>query len=121
MLNKIIDKNQIKQENENKSEGFNILMLGRPGVGKSTIVNLLSNSKRSMEGKGINMTKYIARYVIKNILNDHLIKKRNQIHLILKWKISNSNIFLFTFCPDKEFSHGLKNYYTNKKYFCSMK
>ena len=82
MLNKIIDKNQIKQENENKSEGFNILMLGRPGVGKSTIVNLLSNSKRSMEGKGINMTKYIARYVIKNILNDHLIKKRNQIHLI---------------------------------------
>ena len=108
LLNEIINQNQIKQEDENKGEGlFNILMLGRPGVGKSTLINLISNSKRSMEGRGISVTKYIARYAIKkyNIslydspgfefdndvekikdlleeLNMHLAKKRNQIHLI---------------------------------------
>jgi GTPase Era involved in 16S rRNA processing len=77
-------------------------MIGRPGVGKSTLVNLLSNSKRSMEGKGASVTKYITRYVIdkykislydspgfdsnqniQNIkyliekLNNHLIKAKN--------------------------------------------
>ena len=66
MLNEIISKNQIKSENENKSEGlFIILMSGRPGVGKNTLVDLLSNSKRSMEGKGVIVRKYIARYFIK--------------------------------------------------------
>ena len=76
-------------------------------MGKSTLMNILSESKRSMESKGINVTKYIIGFVLKkyNItlydtpgfefdtdieqikclieeLNIQLIKKRNQIHLI---------------------------------------
>ena len=74
---------------------------------KSILMNILSESKRSMESKGINVTKYIIGFVLKkyNItlydtpgfefdtdieqikclieeLNIQLIKKRNQIHLI---------------------------------------
>ena len=108
LLENINEKNIDLRDNKNKSLGlFNILMLGRPGVGKSTLVNLLSNSKRSMEGRGASVTKYIIRYLIpqynislydspgfeldKDIkkikkliedLNKHLIKAKNQIHLV---------------------------------------
>ena len=66
ILNEIINKNDISKNEENKGKGFfNILLLGKPGVvGKSTLVNLLSHKKRSLEGKGINVTRYISRYVI---------------------------------------------------------
>ena len=155
ILNEIINQNDISKDGENKGKGlFNILLLGRPGVGKSTLVNLLSNKKRSLEGKGISVTRYISRYVINkynislydtpgfefdkdvemikqliNELNEHLLKKRNQIHLIfymlnsqggrdfydtereiLKLLMDNniSIYFLITFCPDKEFGNETK-------------
>ena len=155
LLKELTEQQYIKPENENKSKVFfNILILGRPGVGKSTLVNLLCNSKRSMEGKGINVTRFITKYVIKeyNIsiydtpgfefdsevntiklkieeLNEHLLKKKNQIHLvfyllnakseryfynnekeILKILMKNKlqTFFLLTFCPDKEFGEEIK-------------
>ena len=69
LLNELTNQNQIKQDDKDKGKGlFNILIMGRPGVGKSTLVNLLCESKRSMEGKGISVTKYITRYVIKKYI-----------------------------------------------------
>ena len=66
LLNDINEENVAIKNNFNKSAGyFNISILGRPGVGKSTLVNLLSNEKRSMEGKGEAVTRYIVGYIIK--------------------------------------------------------
>lgn len=98
------DKNEIKF---NQNLGlFNIIILGRPGVGKSTLVNILSNEKRSLEGRGVSLTKKIIKYIIKgyNIslydtpgfesdldtlkvknllldLSNHLLKAKERIHI----------------------------------------
>ena len=46
LLNDLTDQNQIKQNDKDKGKGlFNILIIGRPGTGKSTLVNLLCQSK----------------------------------------------------------------------------
>ena len=66
LLDELNQQNLDIKENINKGKGlFNILIIGRPSVGKSTLVNLLRNSKRSMESKGLSATRYITRYAIK--------------------------------------------------------
>lgn len=45
---------------------FNIMVLGKPGTGKSTLINVLSNKKRSLEGRGESVTKRIIKYIIKD-------------------------------------------------------
>ena len=56
--------------NNNKSRNtikfvstFNILVLGRPGSGKSTLINLLLNKKKAREGIGESITQVVSKYV----------------------------------------------------------
>ena len=59
--------NEKKNCNINSHVGlFNIIVLGKPGTGKSTFINLLSKQKRSLEGRGESVTKKIIKYIIKD-------------------------------------------------------
>jgi len=42
---------------------LNILVIGRPGCGKSTLINLLLNEKRAREGIGYSITKLYTQYI----------------------------------------------------------
>ena len=43
---------------------INFFITGKPGVGKSSLINVLLNDKRSMEGKGNNVTSKITKYIM---------------------------------------------------------
>jgi GTPase Era involved in 16S rRNA processing len=120
---KIID-NEKKNININSHVGlFNIIVLGRPGTGKSTLINILSNQKRSLEGRGESVTKKMIKYIIKdynislydtpgfeldkdineiiqfiNNVQKHLIQRKNQI---------NMAFYLIT--------EGARDFYDNEK------
>ena len=51
------DSKQIKYQ-----ETINILVLGRPGGGKSTLINLLLNERKAREGIGNTTTKLFSKY-----------------------------------------------------------
>lgn len=120
---KIIN-NEKKNINMNSHVGlFNIIVLGRPGTGKSTLINILSNQKRSLEGRGESVTKRMIKYIIKdynislydtpgfeldkdineitkfiNNVQKHLIQRKNQI---------NMAFYLIT--------EGARDFYENEK------
>jgi GTP-binding protein EngB required for normal cell division len=120
---KIIN-NEKKNINMNSHVGlFNIIVLGRPGTGKSTLINILSNQKRSLEGRGESVTKKMIKYIIKdynislydtpgfeldkdineiiqfiNNVQKHLIQRKNQI---------NMAFYLIT--------EGARDFYDNEK------
>ena len=94
---------------------FNILVMGRPGSGKSTLINLLLNETKAREGIGESVTKVVSKYVhnkypitfedtpgfednkdldkmikfLKNSIN-YFGKGKNKFHLIL-YIINGSN------------------------------
>ena len=75
LLNNLTNKNHIEQDNKDKGKAlFNILIIGRPGVGKSTLVNLLSESKE---------------------------KYQFEIQRLLLYNISNTEEELYVVCSDK--------------------
>ena len=56
--------NYANKENSLKYKAtFNILVIGRPGCGKSTLINLLLNEKRAREGIGYSITKFYTQYI----------------------------------------------------------
>ena len=104
-----------KNENNKNQKLFNILIIGNPSVGKSTLVNLLCNYKRSLEGFA---TKDIMPYIIKEhniclfdtpgfeddkkinkLINfikkkqNHLLEGNNQINLVFYLIQRNSRDF----------------------------
>ena len=76
---------------------FNMLVLGRPGCGKSTLINLLLNERKAKEGIGDSVTKVVSKYVHEQypltfedtpgFENDHDLKK------MIRFLEDSNNIF----------------------------
>ena len=71
VVNDFIIKNEKKEDvpsiefKSNYKATFNILVMGRPGCGKSTLINLILNEKRAREGIGYSITKLFTQYLHK--------------------------------------------------------
>ena len=109
-----------KSRNKTKfASTFNILVLGRPGSGKSSLINSLLNKRKAREGIGDSITKVVSKYVhdkypitfedTPGFENDNDLKKminflgeyndffgggKNQFHLVL-YLINSSNARTF--------------------------
>ncbi len=60
--NELGDINIIEDDDQNFLARLNILVCGRAGAGKSTLINKILNEKRCREGSGLSVTKYITFY-----------------------------------------------------------
>ena len=68
-----IDPNNI-EKSPKKNHCFNFLIIGKPGSGKSTFINILNGSKIAKEGTGGGKVTYnICKYVIKNKEKSNII------------------------------------------------
>jgi len=63
----------LEENNDNNQEYFvksnyliNFFVIGRPGAGKSSLINFLLNEKRAKEGVGCNITTKITKYIMDN-------------------------------------------------------
>jgi hypothetical protein len=66
IINEMLEEEDNNKNKTNKIKykaTFNILVIGRPGGGKSTLINLLLNERKAREGIGSSVTKFFSKYV----------------------------------------------------------
>ena len=76
---------------------FNILVLGRPGSGKSTLINLLLNERKAKEGIGDSVTKVVSKYVHQQypltFEDTPGFEDDNDLRKMIKFLYDSNNIF----------------------------